>query len=275
MLVTLKEILSSGKTVAGFNVFGYEDAISVIKGAERVGCPVILMTNKNAVEFMPIEALGKLLGVLAENAKVDVCVHLDHSTSFANIQRAIDSGFTSVMFDGSQLPLEENIESTKKVVEMAHEKGVSVEAEIGAVGYSDPTIKFKSAYTDPDEAVRFVKETGIDAVAVAIGTVHRMEYQGAKIDFDLLSKIKNVVSVPIVIHGASGVEDKDIKKMCEYGVGKINIGTALRMTFGKTLREEMEKKPDVFDRIELFKEPMHAVEEKTIEKLKLTSLIEE
>ena len=122
MLVTLKEILSKGKTVAGFNVFGYEDAISVIKGAERVGCPVILMTNKNAVEFMPIEALGKLLGVLAENAKVDVCVHLDHSTSFANIQRAIDSGFTSVMFDGSQLPLEENIESTKKVVEMAHEK---------------------------------------------------------------------------------------------------------------------------------------------------------
>ena len=134
MLVTLKEILTHDRAVAAFNVFGYEDAVSVVRAAEALGHPVILMTNKDAVNFIPIELIGPMLAAMAKAATVPVCVHLDHSRDFEDIKRAVAAGYTSVMYDGSQLPYEENLRNTKEVVSYAHGYGVSVEAEIGSVG---------------------------------------------------------------------------------------------------------------------------------------------
>ncbi|MCT4619896.1 MAG: class II fructose-bisphosphate aldolase [Marinisporobacter sp.] len=273
MLVNLKEITKQAAdkncAVVGFNVFGYEDASAVIRAAEKLNAPVILMSNKDAVDYMPLEIYADLFCRLAKNAKVPVCVHLDHAKSYDLIARAIKAGYTSVMYDGSQLPLEENIKNTKEVVKLAKALDVSVEAEIGSVGYSNPEIAIKGVYTKPEEAEIFAKETGVDILAVSIGNVHRMEEQGAKIQYDLLKEIQEVVPVPIVVHGSTGILDEDMKKLITYRIGKVNIGTALRMAFGHTLRKEMEEKPNAFDRLELSKAPMEAVEKAAFEKLKL------
>lgn len=267
MLVTLKEILAHQRAVAGFNVFGYEDAASVIRAAEKLGHPVILMTNKDAVNFIPIEVIGPMLVTMAKAASVPVCVHLDHSRDFTDIQRAIAAGYTSVMYDGSQLPYEENLRSTKEIVAYAHPYGVSVEAEIGSVGYSDPAVSAKAEYTNPRQAAQFACETQVDALAVAVGTVHRMKRQEAKIDFQLLEDIRSKVDIPLVIHGSSGVRDEDISRMCEKGAKKINLGTTLRMAFGNTLRKTVAEMPDEFDRLKFFPAAMAAVAEKATEKM--------
>ncbi len=269
MLVTLKEILTHECAVAAFNVFGYEDAVSVIRAAEKRNCPVILMTNKDAVRFIPVELIGPMLATMAKAASVAVCVHLDHSRDLEDIRRALQSGYTSVMYDGSQLPYEENLRNTREVVTLAHAQGVSVEAEIGSVGYSDPALAAKAEYTDPAQAAAFAAETGVDALAVAIGTVHRMQTQEAKIDFSLLAEIRRRVDVPLVIHGSSGVRDEDISRMCTMGARKINLGTTLRMAFGNTLRKTMRENPEEFDRLKLFPASMQAVEEKASEKMLL------
>ncbi|WP_432663078.1 class II fructose-bisphosphate aldolase [Wukongibacter baidiensis] len=274
MLVTLKEILNdasnSDYAVAGFNVFGYEDAVMVIEAAEELNIPVILMTNRDAVVHMPIKILGNILTDLAREAKVPVCVHLDHGKSVEEVVSAIKAGFSSVMYDGSQLPLEENIKRTKEIADIGHHFGVSVEGEIGSVGYSDPSIKAKAMYTVPEEAKRFVEETGVDAVAVAVGTLHRMQAQEANIQYDRLAEIEKVVNVPLVIHGSTGVKDEDLSRLAKSKVGKVNIGTALRMAFGNTLRDEVNDKPQEFDRIKFFKKPM--IEVKNVAKEKMVIL---
>lgn len=219
---------------------------------------------------MPIQILGNILTDLAKEAKVSVCIHLDHGKSVEEVVSAIKAGFSSVMYDGSQLPLEENIKITKEIAEIAHHFGVSIEGEIGSVGYSDPSIKAKAMYTVPEEAKRFVEETGIDAVAVAIGTLHRMQAQEANIQYDRLAEIEKIVNVPLVIHGSTGVKNEDLSRLAKSKVGKVNIGTALRMAFGNTLRDEMNNKPDEFDRIKFFKKPM--IEVKNVAKEKMVIL---
>jgi len=276
MLVNMKKIVEdaakSDYAVPGFNVFGYEDAAAIVAAAEELNCPVILMTNRDAVAHMPFDILGGILRGVAENAKVPVCVHLDHGKTFEEAVKAIRAGYTSVMYDGSQLPLEENIKNTKEIVRMAHAVGVTVEAEIGSVGYNDPSIEAKAIYTEPKEAEKFAKETGVDALAVAIGTLHRMETQAAKIQYDRLEKIQELTNVPIVIHGSTGITDDDLQKLVKYRVSKINIGTALRMVFGYKLREVIEANPKEFDRIKFFKEPMEAVKKAAKEKMLLLGL---
>ncbi|SHD76203.1 class II fructose-bisphosphate aldolase [Schnuerera ultunensis] len=273
MLVNMKEILKdavkNNRSVAAFNVFGYEDAKAVIEAAEECNAPVILMTNKDAREFMDVEYYAKLFGAMAKNATVPVCIHLDHAKDYYLIARAIKAGYTSVMYDGSQLPLEENIKNTKEVVKLANACDISVEAEIGSVAYSDKNLDVKSIYTEPNEAEYFAKETKVHALAVAIGTIHRMQVQEAKIQYDRLEKITKLIDTPIVIHGSTGVKDEDLQKLTKYRVGKVNIGTALRMAFANTLRKEMENNPEVFDRIKLFKRPMEEVKKAAINKVKL------
>ena len=271
MLVSLNEILKDAAdgdyAVAGFNVYGYEDAIMVVKAAEELNVPVVLMTNKDAVAHMPISILGKILVEISEKSTTKVCVHLDHAGSKDQIIDAIEAGFTGVMYDGSQLSIEENIKNTKEIVEIAHKKNVSVEGEIGSVGYSDPSLNAKAIFTEPEDAKRFVEETGLDAVAVAIGTLHRMEEQAANIQYDRLAEIEKVVNIPIVIHGSTGVKDEDLRKFAKSRVGKVNIGTALRMAFGKTMRDETINNTEEFDRIKLFKEPMEQVRKVALEKM--------
>jgi len=269
----LREVVHRPCAVPAFNVFGYEDSISVVEAAEEVNAPVILATNLDAIQHMPIDMLGKLLCAIAERTKVPVCVHLDHGKSYEIIARAIQAGYTSVMFDGSQLPLEENIRQTREVVKLAHTFGIPVEAEIGAVGYNDPHLNVKAVYTDPREAQIFAEQTGVDALAVSIGTVHRLQNPSAVIQFDRLEQIQALVSVPLVLHGSTGVADSDMKRLIASRIAKVNIGTALRMAFGNTLREEMANRPDEFDRIKLFKEPMRRVKETAKQKMVLLGLV--
>jgi len=271
MLAKLDELLNDAVlrpyAVPAFNVFGYEDAAAVVEAAEEMNAPVILATNAVAVTHIPVEIWGGMLRSLAEKAKVPVCVHLDHGKSFHIVAKAIRAGYSSVMFDGSALPLAENIRRTREIVKMAHAFGVPVEAEIGSVGYSDAG--GESIYTDPEEAQQFAEQTEVDALAVAIGTIHRMQSQTAVIQFDRLEQIQKRVSVPLVLHGATGVSDEDMKKLIQTRIAKVNIGTALRMAFGRTLREEMEKHPDEFDRIRLFQQPMRRVKETAMRKIAL------
>lgn len=273
MLVNFKtminEAVDKDYAIAGFNVFGYEDATAVVRAAESLNAPVMLMTNKVAVDHMPVEVLAAILCKVAEQAKVPVCVHLDHAKELGLIARAIKAGYSSVMYDGSQLPLEENIKNTQEVVKFAHACGVSVEAEIGSVGYSDQPGHEQSVYTEPSEAEKFAEETGVDALAVAIGTVHRMQVQNANIQFDRLKAIQQVVKMPLVIHGSTGITDEDLQKVASCRVGKINIGTALRLVFGNVLREEMNKDPEAFDRVKLFQKPMEKVEQEAKHKMLL------
>ncbi|MBC8585691.1 class II fructose-bisphosphate aldolase [Youxingia wuxianensis] len=271
MLVNLTDMFSQhgNYAIAAFNVFGYEDAVSVIRAAEEVNEPVILMVNRDAARHMPLDILGPILTTLAKQAKVPVDVHLDHSVDLESIAKAVDAGFTSVMFDGSQLSFEENVDKTLKTIALARPKNISVEAEIGSVAYSDPSIQAKMIYTEPEEALRFYQATQVDCLAVSVGTVHRMVVQEAKLQFDRLEKLKNTVEVPLVIHGSTGVPDADLTKLSRYGARKINIGTCLRMAFGRTLRKCMEENPEEFDRIKLFQEPMKAVQQAAKQKIQL------
>ncbi len=276
MLYNLKDILKigseRGNAIAAFNIYGFEDAVAVIEAAEELDKPVILMANRDAIEHMPVDVIGMIMIHLAKKAKVPVCVHLDHATCIKTIKAAIDIGFTSVMFDGSQLPFDENVALTKEVVAMAHPKDISVEGEIGAVGYSDPSIDFTPQYTEPEEAKEFARLTDVDALAVAVGTVHRMVTQKACLQFERLKRIKELVNTPLVIHGATGVADEDLVRLVKCGVRKINLGTTIRLAFGNTLRQQFDQNPEEFDRIKLFKKCMVAVKERAKEKIKLLSL---
>lgn len=267
--VIMERFVNRAGAVAAFNVFGYEDAISVVQAAEEVQAPVILATNKIALEHMPVELLGPLLCSMGERASVPVCVHLDHGLDLQTIIKAILSGYTSVMYDGSQLSLDENIRTTKEVVKFAHAAGIPVEAEIGSVGYSDPAMNMKALLTDPEEARIFAEETEVDALAVAVGSLHRMQEQSAVIQFERLEQIQSALKTPLVIHGSTGITDADMTRLAAFNVTKVNVGTALRMAFGQALRQEMKDKPDEFDRIRLFQAPMLRVKEEAMKKMLL------
>ncbi len=259
--------------IGGFNIFGVDDAEAVIRAAEEINAPVILMVNKLAVSTMSVDKWGKVLRVLANNASVPVCVHLDHTTDFEVIRLAVRSGFDSVMYDGSQLPLEQNIENTKKIVSLAHANGVLAEAEIGAVGYSDRDEReYKAEFTDPHDAGIFAAETKLDWMAISVGNVHRMEVQNAKIDYGLLKKIEKQTDVPLVIHGSTGISDEEMEKLKATRVAKVNIGTALRMAFGKTLGKQFEQDPSLFDRVKLLSEPLKQVQEVARNKMLLLGM---
>jgi len=269
----IKDAAKSGIIIGGFNVFSVDDAIEVVRAAEEINTPVMLMVNKVGISYMPVEIWASVLRPIAKRASIPVIVHLDHTTDMDVIRRACKSGFDSVMFDGSQFPLEENICQTRIAAQIAHASGVLLEAEIGAVGYSDGAagLDYVAAMTDPEEAARFEKESYVDWMAISIGNVHRMQEQAAAIDFALLNKIESCTDVPLVIHGSTGITDEDMVKLRNTRVAKVNIGTALRMAFGNTLREEITSKPLVFDRIELFKEPLAALREAAKERLKILS----
>lgn len=273
MLANLNQVLEYGEkhncAITGFNVFGYEDAYAVVKAAESLKMPVILMANKVAVAHMPVKILGSILTQVAQMADVLVCVHLDHSDCLENIKKGMDAGFTSVMLDASRLPYEENAKMTKEVVKEAHKLGVSVESEIGSVGYSDSKDGVCNQYTEPEIAGRFAKETGVDALAISIGNVHRMTTQTVHLQFDRLAEIKKQVQVPLVLHGSSGIPDEEIVRAVRSGIRKVNIGTALRMEFGNTLRRQLEENPNEFDRIKLFGKCMENVQKRAEEKMRL------
>lgn len=272
MLVTLQEILTpslqNNSIIGAFNATCYGDAQPIITAAEKLDAPVIVQIGPSATSYMDIGLWGKLLIEMANRTKIPVCIHFDHGKRIVDVQSALDAGFTGVMIDGSQLPYKENVELTREVVKRAKKYGVGVEAEIGSVAYNGIE-GISSILSGPATVENFVCDTGIDAVAVAVGTLHRMEKKSSRIEFDRLHSIEERIGIPLVIHGSSGLIDEEIVKLRSTKVCKLNIGTALRICFYNAFRKALADNPSKYVLTELVIEPMLAVESLVTEKLRL------
>ena len=242
--VLLKKAEEGGYAVGGFNCNNMEIVQAIIAAAEAENSPVIMQASQGAIKYAGIEYITAMAKIAAENATVPVALHLDHGTSFEQTMKCIRQGFSSVMIDGSKLPFDDNVELTKRVIAVASAVGVSVEAELGKIGGTEDDIHVdeKDAFfTKPEEAKEFVERTGVDALAVSIGTAHG-QYKGTpKLDFPRLEKIRSMVNVPIVLHGSSGVPDEAIKEAIKRGVRKVNIDTNIREAFVQACRDVLDK----------------------------------
>jgi fructose-bisphosphate aldolase class II len=247
----LQPALRDGYAVAGFVCLGWEDARAFTMAADAEGKPVILQAGPGCRAHTPLPVLGAMFRHLADSVTVPVVLHLDHGRSLEEVREAIAEGFTSVMFDGSALPLDENIRQTAEVAALAHAHAVSCEGEIGFVGYAGGAT---SALTDPDDAARFARETGVDAMAIAVGNVHLQQDHAGGIDEGALAAIAQATggTVPLVIHGGSGVPPDQRSRLARTTpICKFNIGTELRQTFGTALRQTLADHPDAFDRLKI------------------------
>lgn len=252
-LATLSEVtgpaLTGGYAIAGLVVLGWEDARAYVDAAEAEGLPVILQAGPNCRRHTPLGVLAAMFRELGESADVPVVAHLDHGSSIAECRQAIDCGFTSIMLDGSHLPLQRNIDLTAEAAAIAHSAGISCEGEIGYVGHAGGK---GSNETDAGEAAEFARSTGIDAMAVSAGNLHLQTTPSAEIDLDRIREIESLAGIPLVLHGGSGIATETRGRIAaETAVCKFNIGTELRMTFGRALRAILDGNPDRFDRIEI------------------------
>ena len=255
-LATLSEVLQpalkQGYAVAGLVTLGWEDMRAYVAAAEAENVSIILQAGPSCREHTPLPILGKMYRHLAENASVPIVAHLDHGYTFEDCKIALDSGFTSLMFDGSRKPLSQNIDETARIVEMAHAAGISCEGEIGFVGYSGGE---NSNGTDPEEAAKFARDTGVDAMAISVGNVHLQQDKEGGLDIPRIRAIEAVTEVPLVIHGGSGVPLDQRKTLAQTSkICKFNIGTELRMAFGQALRSAVTQDPNRFDRVQILKD---------------------
>ena len=284
MLATLTSVLQKadkrGYAVGAFNINNLETLQAIMEAAEAERSPVILSTSEGAIDYAGMEELASLAHIAARKTKLPVVFHLDHGKNYDLVVEAIKSGwYTSVMYDGSSLPFKENIRRTKKIVEMAHKRKISVEAELGSIaGIEDfISVEERDAHlTDPKQAVQFIEETGCDALAIAVGTKHgAYKFKGeSRLDYTRLKQIAEMVDVPLVLHGASGipanikrictqygcdisdakgVSDASIKKAVTLGVRKVNVDTDLRLAFDAGIRKFLKERPEVIDPREILK----------------------
>lgn len=252
-LVTTKELLlkaqKSHYAVGAFNVENMEMIQAVVAAAEELNAPVIMQTTPSTLKYADADYFYANVKIAAQKAKVPVVMHLDHGNSFELAMKAYRVGYSSIMIDGSHEIFDENIRLTKSVVDVCHASGIPVEAELGKVGGKEDNLEGGegNSYTVPAEAVEFVNATGVDSLAVAIGTAHGV-YKGIpQLDVERLSEICEVVSIPLVLHGTSGVPDEIVKDCVRRGICKVNYATGLRMAFTKGIKGCMEKNPDIFD----------------------------
>lgn len=252
-LSTLAEVMQSTKKskgyVVGFVVQGWEDAKAFVEAASETNSNIVLQAGPTFRDNMPLEAIGKMFQILARDTSVKIGAHLDHGNDIEVCKEALDVGFTSVMFDGSRRSLNENIEETLKVCDLAKQYKASVEAELGFVGYKQID---QNRLTCPNEVQIFSETVPINALAISVGNTHLQTSHLAEIDYKLLAEIRKASKSPLVIHGGSGVSPMDRKKMSsEFNVSKFNIGTELRMTFGNSLRKYLMENLEVFDRFDI------------------------
>ena len=273
-LVPMAEILEAadeeGYAVGGFNVNNLESLQAIVKAAEEENSPLILATSEGAISYMGIDHVVGMVEGFLKNTELPVALHLDHGGSFEAAMRCIRKGWSSVMIDASKEPFEENIAQTKEVVKAAHSVGVSVEAELGKlVGTEDDvTVTEKeAAMTDPEEAAEFVERTGVDCLAVAIGTAHGVYKGEPDLDFERLEKINNNVDVPLVLHGASGVPSADVENSIDLGIRKVNVNTAFQQAFTARVRELFDDDPDLYDPRKYCGPARDAMAEKVKEKI--------
>jgi len=252
MLAPLKTLANECRArhagLGAFNVIHLENAETIVGAAEQAELPVVLQISENAVKFHhgDLEPLALATLAIARRSSARVGVHLDHAQDLALIRQAIGLGFTSVMYDGSHLPEEENRATTAQVAHWAHDAGVTIEAELGEVGGKDGA-HAPGVRTSPEEASRFVADTDVDLLAVAIGSSHAMTTRDARIDLDLIRALASAVPVPLVLHGSSGVSDENMRLAIRAGMTKINVSTHLNKVFTDTVKVTLADRPEVVD----------------------------
>ena len=259
MYKNLKEVTEMAEelnmTIGAFNTHNLEMLPEMIRAAKEMGSPIIIQTSIDTAKYIGYKVLVAVVKELAADEMVDVALHLDHARDFDEIKAAIDAGFSSVMYDGSHLPFKENIAKTRAVVEYAHAHGVSVEGELGTIGGTEEGISVAEndkVYTKPEDAVEFVEKTGVDALAIAIGTNHGQFKSKTDVNIPLLKEINAVVDVPLVIHGGTGVKEEDYPELINNGIRKFNVGTELLVNWNKEAK-------DCFSTTELNKSLRHNV----------------
>jgi ketose-bisphosphate aldolase len=238
----------AGKGLGAFNVVQLETAQVLVDAAAAAARPVVLQVSQNAVKYHGgrLAPIGRATIEVAKAAEIDAVVHLDHADDVELIREAVDLGFTSVMYDGSHLPFEQNLATTIEVVEFCHAAGVTVEAELGEVGGKDG-VHAPGVRTDPDDAADFVAKTGVDLLAVAVGSSHAMTERSADLDLELIERMAATVPVPLVLHGSSGVSDAGMVAAIRAGMTKINVSTHLNVQFTAAVREYLAANPEVVD----------------------------
>lgn len=243
----LRKAQEQGFAVGAFNVENMEMAQAIISAAEELRAPVILQTTPSTVRYAGTGMYAAMVAALAQEATVPVAMHLDHGDSFALCAQALRSGYTSVMIDGSKLPLEENIALTYKVSEMCAAVGIPVEGEIGRVGGKEDDLESDGGYTIPEEAVRFEKESGLFSMAVGVGTAHGFYKEKPQLNKELITTLRGMLQAPMVLHGASGLSDEDVKDCIRRGICKVNFATELRAAYTEGVKAVLAENPKTFD----------------------------
>ena len=265
-LVTSEQMLldaqKGGYAVGAFNVENMEMVKAVIQAAEELNAPVMLQTTPSTVKYGSLETYFGIVSAEAKKASVPVCLHLDHGSSFELAVQAMKAGYTSVMIDGSHEDLENNIALTKRVADVAAACGIPVEAELGKVGGKEDDLEAEAdTNTDPAEAKVFVERTGVSSLAIAIGTTHGFYAGTPVLDKERVSQIKEAVPLPLVLHGASGLSDEDVRECVKRGMCKVNFATELRVAYTDACKKLLGEKPETFDPKKLGTVGMEAVKE--------------
>ncbi len=276
VLATNAEILNKamkGKYAVGaFNANNMEMILAIVETAEEENSPVIIQASQGAIKYAGLDMIVSMVRPLATKSKVPISLHLDHGTDFAQNVQCLRAGFTSLMFDGSSLPFDKNVEITKKICEIAHPVGVSVEAELGKIAGTEDNIsvsQVEALMTDPEEAKKFVEMTKVDNLAVAVGSVHRMLTRTATLDIKRIEAIRDKVNIPLVLHGASGVSDEAVKEGVKAGICKINIATELNKRFTQGFAQALKDNPNEVDPRKFLKVAKSGVKDAVREKMKL------
>jgi len=270
MAEILNKANKEGYAVGGFNINNMEFLQAIVQAAEETRSPLILQTSEGALKYIGMDYVVAMVKAATKNTSVPVALHLDHGSSFEVIMQCIRNGYSSVMIDGSHYPFEENVRLTQKVVEAAHAVGVSVEAELGRLGGTEDDLSVDAedaTLTNPEEAEEFVKRTGVDALAIAIGTAHGVYKGEPKLDFDRLKDIKDRIKIPVVLHGASGIPEADLKKAVSLGVNKVNVNTDFQQAYAERVREVLAKDPEVYDPRKICGPGREAIKAAVIEKI--------
>ena len=275
MLVTAKELLTDamkgGYAIGAFNVENMEMVMAVLAAAEAKNSPVIMQTTPGTIKYAGVDYYYANVKAAAARTKIPVVMHLDHGDSFERAMAAYRAGYTSIMIDGSKLPFEENIALTKKVVEACHPGGVYVEGELGKVGGKEDDLEGddENPYTDPEEAKIFVEKTGVDYLAIGVGTAHGVYKGTPHVNTDLIAVIRDLVHIPLVLHGTSGVPDEQVTTSVKNGICKVNYATDLRIAFTNGVKEFMAEQPDAFDPKKYAKQGMAEVQKYVEQKIEV------
>ena len=254
MLVDFNDMLLKAKkehyAVPHFKIHNLEWTKFILEECEKLNIPVILGVSEGAAKYMGgyVTVTNMVKGLMTDlDIKIPVCLHLDHGSSFVACKKAIDAGFSSVMIDASKHPIDENIRITKEVVDYAHERGISVEAEIGHIEENVSSDDIKDTNAKPEECVKLYENTNIDAIAPALGSVHGFYKGEANLDFETMKKINDLLPIPLVLHGGTGIPNEKITKAIECGISKINVNTDLQSVWSKAVREKLNEDSEVYD----------------------------